>query len=265
MVVKSLKQRLGNGDHVLGTFVFLSSPDVVEILAIAGFDFVIVDTEHATHDWETLRNMIRAGEVHGLATVVRVPDNDPVWIKHVLEAGAQGVMVPFIQSAADVEQAISATLYPPTGLRGVCPLTRPAGYGVNRLGFEQFAARVNSDTLLIGILEDHVGMDDIEAISAVSPGLDVIYLGRSDLAASLGVVGQRDHPLVEERIQAAVGFLERDDRPADAPIGGMQVHDATELRTWVDRGFRVVSVSSDTTILGEACQKVVANAFEQNQ
>lgn len=261
--MKSLKQRLNEGDHVLGTFAFLSSPDVIEILGIAGFDFVIVDLEHVTHNWETLRNMIRAGELHRLSTVVRVPENNPVWIKHVLEAGAQGVMVPFIQSPADVERAVAATLYPPTGERGVCPLTRPAGYGVNRLGFDQYTVRANDDTLLMGILEDYIGIDDIEAISAVSPGLDVIYLGRSDLAASLGVIGERDHPLVEERIQAAVGFLERDDHPSGVPMGGMQVHDAAELRTWVDRGFRVVSVSSDTTIFGEACKQIVAGAFEQ--
>lgn len=256
----SLKQRIRQGERVLGSFAFIPNPDIVEIMGLAGLDFVIIDAEHATPGWEELRNMVRAGEIHEMATIVRVPENSPVWIKHVLETGAQGVMVPFIQTKEDVERAYSFTMYPPEGSRGVCPLTRPAGYGVNRLGFEQFSRKSNDSTLLIGILEDYVGMDNVESIAAVSPGFDVLYLGRSDLAASLGVPGQRDHPLVEERIQRAASLLESVAGSGEGPVGGMQVHDVEELKSWVQRGFGVISVASDTTILGEACRHIVATA-----
>lgn len=256
----SIKQRIQQGDQVLGSFAFIPSPDVVEIMALAGLDFVIVDAEHQTPDWEALRNMVRAGEIHGMAVLVRVPENSAVWIKHVLEAGAQGVMVPFIQTASDAERAYSYTMYPPQGARGVCPLTRPARYGLNRLDFEGSARRSNENTLLIGIVEDATGMDNIESIASVSPGLDVIYLGLSDLAASLGVPGQRDHPLVRDRVERAAMFLGTIANRSGAPLGGMQVHDVEALKTWLQRGFRVVSVSSDTTILGEATRNLVALA-----
>jgi 4-hydroxy-2-oxoheptanedioate aldolase len=256
----SLKQRIQQGERVLGSFAFIPSPDIIEIMGLAGFDFVIIDAEHATPDWDALRNMIRAGETRGMAVLVRVPENSPVWIKHVLEAGAQGVMVPFIQTKEDAERAYSFTMYPPQGERGVCPLTRPAAYGLDRLGFQELAQKTNDSTLLIGIIEDYVGMDNVESIVSASPGLDVIYLGRSDLAASLGVPGRRDHPLVEERIQRAAGLLETSARTGEGPVGGMQVHDVDELETWLERGFKVVSVSSDTTILGEAGRQIVALA-----
>lgn len=256
----SLKHRINQGERLIGSFSFIPSPDIVEIMGLAGMDFVIIDAEHATPGWEALRNMVRACEIHGMGAIVRVPENSPVWIKHVLETGAQGVMVPFIQTAEDVECAYSFTMYPPAGARGVCPLTRPAGYGVDRLGFEQFSRRSNESTLLIGILEDEVGMDNVESIVAVAPGCDVLYLGRSDLAASLGVPGQRDHPVVEERIQRAASLLEGAAARGDGPLGGMQVHDVEELQSWVQRGFGMVSVASDTTILGEACRHIVATA-----
>lgn len=255
----SLKERIRTGDLVLGTFAFLPSPDVVEILSLAGFDFVIVDMEHAAPDWEPVRNMVRAANMHGTSLVVRVPEPSGTLIKYALESGADGVMVPFIQSDADVTTVHAHTMYPPVGTRGTCPLTRPADYGLNRLKFDQIAAQLNDQTVLIGIVEDAIGMQNLDSILDVRPGLDVVYFGRSDLAASLGVPGQRNHPKVDDYIERAVRAVRHRSGPSDAPVGGMQVHDLRELRDWIANGFNVISVSSDTAILAEAARAVVCS------
>src|SRR4051794_5124903 len=121
--------RLRRGEPVLGTFLFLPSEDAAEAVARTGIDFVIIDMEHSPKDWRTIGNMIRAAELVGVAPLVRVPTINEQSILHALEVGAAGIVLPFVETAEDVERAVLAAKYPPHGARGVCTMTRAAHYG----------------------------------------------------------------------------------------------------------------------------------------
>src|SRR5688500_12000261 len=119
-----LKERIARGDTVLGSFVFFSSPEMVEIMALGGMDYIIIDTEHSPKDWNTLEHMIRAANLHDLPALIRVSENSEKLILQCLEIGADGLVIPFVQSGEDVRRAAGAMNYPPRGNRGTCTLTR---------------------------------------------------------------------------------------------------------------------------------------------
>src|SRR4051794_12135918 len=180
-VKSSLKRRLAAGETVFGSFAFLPSPDVVEIMGFAGFDYVIIDLEHSPKNWDQVTNMVRAAELHGMAPIVRVREIGEKNILEVLELGAEGIVLPFVQTADDVVRAARALNYPPRGQRGTCTLTRAAQYGGLRADFIAHTQRQNADLVLVAQIEDGLGVQNIDAILACDPGIDALIIGRSDL------------------------------------------------------------------------------------
>ena len=243
----SFAQRVRSGERLLGSFSMLPSPGVVEILGLAGLDFAIIDQEHCPKSWEAVENMVRAAQLRGMAALIRVARIEEKEILQSLEVGAAGIMVPFVETADDVRSAMSALRYAPDGRRGTCTQTRAAGYGGNRTRFVELARQCNEELLLIGLIETRKGLDNIEEILGVKNGLDVVFIGRSDLATDLGRPGQSGDPLVE----AATGKILAAARAAKVQAGIAQ-YTAAECESWAARGCSFFAFPSESGLLFDA-------------
>lgn len=255
-----LKRRMAAGEMLLGTFVFLPSPAVVEILALAGMDFVIIDTEHSPKDWDTLENMIRAANLHRLPALVRVSANSEKLILQCLEIGADGIVVPFVQNEEDVRRALDATLYPPDGRRGTCTLTRMTGYGATRSRFLEHCREQNDRLIVVAQIEDSAGVDGIEQIVRAEPGLDAILIGRSDLASSYGTPGQVEAPPVLDATEKVIKAARA--APHPSPAVAIGVYGTAEIERWKEAGCTVFFAPSDGIFLFNAVQGWIATMRE---
>lgn len=245
---RTFRQRVLAGEPVFGTFGFLSDPAVIEILGLAGMDYVIIDLEHAPKDWQTVENMVRAAELRGIAPLIRVHENREKDILQALETGAEGIVVPFIESAEDARQAGLAVRFPPDGTRGTCTLSRSAFYSARRGAFLEHTQQSNKEILLIGLIESQKGIDDIAAIVAAEPGPDVFLVGRGDLATALGTPGKTDSEPVIAATDAIFGAVAAN----PARHIAMGVYDPGEVAPWYDRGCRIFFYASDTAMLYQA-------------
>lgn len=240
----NLKAKLKRGEPVFGTFAFMASPDIVEIMGYAGFDYVIIDLEHSPKNWSDVANMIRAAEVRGMAALIRIRENSEKSILEVLELGAAGIVVPFVQSADDVRKAVKATNYAPKGERGTCTLTRAARYGGLRSEFLAHCLRQNDDLVIVGQIEDRAGVDHVDMIVSCDPGLDALIVGRSDLASSLGEPGQVEAPAVLAATERVVEAAQR-----KGVAAGIGIYSPAEAGRWLDAGCSLFFYSADTALL----------------
>ncbi|MDO9047631.1 MAG: aldolase/citrate lyase family protein [Methylobacter sp.] len=191
-----LKHSLRNGKAVYGLLNSVPAPLLVEMLGYAGYDFVILDLEHVNTNPETLENMIRAAECAGLTALVRVPGMDAGAILRALDSGAQGIVVPHVQSRAEAKAVVSASRYHPLGQRGISG-GRTTGFG--RLDLPTYFEQANAELLIAVMIEDRAGVENIDAIVSV-PGIDLVLEGAIDLSQSYGVPGQAQHPEVQAAI-----------------------------------------------------------------
>lgn len=192
-----LRARLDSGQRVYGLLNSIPAPLLVEMIGYAGYDFVILDLEHAGVNPQTLENMIRAAECSGLTPLVRVPGVQPETILRVLDAGAMGIVVPRVQDGEQARQAVRASRYHPLGERGISG-GRTTGFGA--LDLQAYMALANREIMVVAMIEDGAGVENIDAIAAV-PGVDMILEGAIDLSQSLDVPGQAQHPAVQAAIR----------------------------------------------------------------
>ncbi|WP_210495306.1 HpcH/HpaI aldolase family protein [Microvirga antarctica] len=252
------KERLAKGEPVFGSFAFLASPDIVEIMGLAGFDYVIIDLEHSPKDWSAVANMIRAAELHGMAALIRVRENSEKSILEALELGAAGIVLPFVQSADDIVRAARAMNYPPRGMRGTCTLTRAARYGGVRATFLEHSQQQNERVVLIAQIEDKLGVDNIQDILACEPGIDALIVGRSDLASSLGRPGQVEDPLVLAATDQVIRAARLHKRAVPSGIG---LYSPQEAGKWVEAGVGLFFYSADSGMMVDAA-RTAAQAFK---
>ncbi|MEN9776170.1 MAG: hypothetical protein RL322_3240 [Pseudomonadota bacterium] len=250
----ALKARIARRDPLIGTFVFLPSPEVIEILALSGMDYVIIDMEHSPKDWQTLQHMIRAADIHRLPVLIRVRAIDPKLILQCLEIGAEGIVLPFVQQAADVMTATAAAFYPPTGTRGTCTLTRMTGYGARRSEFLQYCRDQDQRVVIVAQVEDPIGVNNIDSIVAVTPAIDAILVGRSDLASAFGQPGQVDARPV---LDATDRIIETAHRRPDGPAVAMGLYTPEEREYWHAKGCTMFFGASDGAILHRAASEWV--------
>lgn len=194
----------------IGTWTSLSDPAVAEMAAQSEFDFVVVDSEHTPLGLETVGNCLRAVEAGGSDAIVRVPWNDPVRIKRLLDLGPSGLLVPMVDDAQAAEAAVAATRYPPAGIRGVAG-ARASEYG-RSMG--SYFASEHAELTTIPQIETAEGVENCAAIAGVA-GVDALFVGPADLSASLGVFGEWDHP----EFRAAVETILAAGDDADIPVG----------------------------------------------
>lgn len=245
-----LSEVLSRQGFVLGTFLEIPAPQIVEILGLAGFDFVVIDREHGTIDLETTENLIRAAATTGISPLVRVAACDPVLIRQPLDMGASGVHVPQIESAEQARQAVRAAKFFPAGERGLQPYVRAAGY--RAFPTAEFLRQSNEEVTIVLHIEGERGVAAFEEIAQVD-GVDVAFLGPYDLSQSLGIPGQVDSPLVKEKM-AGIVEAARGKRLAI----GTYCDDVEKALEWKALGVTYLAVSLDAGLLLRAARAVVS-------
>ncbi len=223
----------------IGTWISSASPLVAEAVGHAGFDWGVVDMEHAPADLMEVVQMLQAVGNTKMVPVVRVPWNDAVTVKRVLDAGAQTVLFPFVQDAAEATRAVAATRYPPEGVRGMAGASRASRFGT----VPDYLRQANAGIGVIVQLETAQALAQLEAIAAV-PGVDALFIGPADLSASMGHVGHLTHPAV----MAAMADAARRAQGLGMPIGtlGANAEAATRYRAM---GFDFMAVGTDLGLL----------------
>jgi len=231
-----LKARLEAGRRVYGLLNSIPAPLLVEMIGYAGYDFVILDLEHVGINPQTLEDMIRAAESCGLTPLVRVPGVEPKTILRVLDAGAQGIVVPCVQNDEQARKAVQAGRYHPLGERGISG-GRTTGFGT--LGLQDYMALANREIMMVAMIEDSAGVENIDAIAAV-PGIDLILEGAIDLSQSLGVPGQPQHPEVQAALHRVAAACTAHGIPFCAIPRMTGQHEA-----WCDAGVRAFLLGDD--------------------
>lgn len=192
-----LKQKLGLGETVFGLIGSIPSPVVVEMVGCAGFDFIIIDTEHVLVNPETLEHMIRAAEVAGLTALVRVSEPNPKEMLRALDAGAMGIVVPHVETREQAEHIVRACRYGPLGSRSLNS-GRAGTFG--KYDLTQYIARANEEVMVVPMIESRKGVEQAEAILSV-PGIDMVLEGAADLSQSYGIPWQTRSPRVKEGLR----------------------------------------------------------------
>jgi 4-hydroxy-2-oxoheptanedioate aldolase len=242
------KRALKAGRPQIGLWSSLSSNYTVEVIAGAGFDWLLLDCEHSPNDLENLLTQLQAAAPYPTHCVVRVPWNDMVTIKRVLDIGAQSVLVPYVSTRAEAESAVAYTRYPPGGARGVAGTTRATRFG----RIKDYAKRAQEEICLLVQVETQSALDSIEAICAVD-GIDGVFIGPADLHASLGHPGELAHPAVKPLIDEAIRRIRKCGK---AP--GILTPNETDARHWLECGALFVAVGADVGILARGAEALAA-------
>ncbi|MGV8937740.1 MAG: HpcH/HpaI aldolase family protein [Allorhizobium sp.] len=227
-------------ERVIGTFSAIPHPVAIEVTAAAGLDFLCIDWEHTQIGRERIEDLIRAADIHKLPAMVRVPGHAPEWIASVLDAGAAGVLVPRVSTAAQAQAAVMATRYPPAGERGVGP-GRASAYGYRIPDYLKAA----NDSLVLAIqVETADGLANIDEIVKVE-GVDVIFIGPGDLSVSINAMG----PAGAEKLNAAIETIAKAARAAGKAVGIFRPS-ADDVGKWSAAGISFYMLASDTMFLG---------------
>ena len=228
------KQKLFAKQNVWGVFMQLPSPELVEVSALVGYDFVVVDCEHGAISEDVAAHMIRAADAAGITPLVRVPRNEAPTILRYLDRGAQGIMVPQVNSVADAKRAVEASRYFPAGRRGIAP-NRASDYGLTR-DLKDALADVNAETLVLVQLENRIGVEHIAEI-AQTEGVDVVFIGPGDLSQSLGKPAQFDAPELHETIASIIRACVQ----AQVPVG-IYTGNSADARRYAEAGVLMQAV-----------------------
>jgi 4-hydroxy-2-oxoheptanedioate aldolase len=247
------KRALRAGRPQIGLWSSLSSNYTVEVIAGAGFDWILLDTEHSPSDLENVLTQLQAAAPYPSHPVVRVPWNDMVTMKRVLDIGAQSLLVPYVSSAAEARSAVSYTRYPPAGVRGVAGTTRATRFG----RVQEYARRAHEEICVLVQVETQQALDNIDAISAID-GVDGIFIGPADLHASLGYAGEIANPKVKPLIDDAVRRIRKSGK---AP--GILTPNEADARHWLECGALFVAVGSDVGLLARGAE-ALAGKFKRS-
>jgi len=253
MIDKSFKGRIRNGEKLIGTWIQTGSPEIVEVVGISGFDFAIIDTEHACFGIEKAEELVRAAEVSGLIPVIRVSHKNPTLVMKALDTGARGFVYPGVTCRKDAEEAVRASKYPPEGDRGACPFVRATGHGSG--DWKEIAARANRDTVRVILVEGKEGIENFEDILSVD-GIDVIMMGPFDLSVSLGVGGELEHPLVMDAFSRMIHLCRQRDVVMMPNIFDPDLDKVKELSEhWFNSGCQSLVVNTEKLMLSWALRK----------
>jgi 4-hydroxy-2-oxoheptanedioate aldolase len=248
MPVNRLKRALRDGEVQIGLWGSLSSPIAAEIVAGAGFDWLLLDTEHSPNELADVHRQLQAMQASPTAAVVRPAWNDPVLFKRLLDIGVQSLLVPFVQTADEARRAVAATRYPPHGSRGVATTTRASGYG----RVKDYLNHAHEEICIIVQIETRAALANLEAIATVD-GVDAVFVGPNDLAADMGHLGDSAHPEVRAAIDGAIGRIR-----ATGKAAGILAPVEAEARRLIDLGCRFVGVGSDAGVLARQADALAA-------
>jgi 2-keto-3-deoxy-L-rhamnonate aldolase RhmA len=245
-----VKQTLQAGGTVIGSEISrLHSADIPRIYAAAGFDFVFIDMEHTSFTLETVADMIQTARGSDIVPIVRVPQAEYAYVARALDAGAQGIIVPRVNTPAEVERIVSWTRYPPHGIRGFASTTAQTDGHV--VAADEFIEAAHRATLLVIQIERCEAIANLSEMLSID-GVDVACLGLMDLSVDLGVPGEVDHPSTVAAVQRLVD-VSRENGVASGIISG---RDDT-IATWMAQGVRFVSYATEEILLQQAAQSAV--------
>jgi len=237
--VNRFKHAIAAGRLQIGLWCSLCSNIAVDVLRDAGFDWLLLDTEHSPNEIPDLLSQLQACEGGTATPIIRPAWNDTVLIKRCLDIGAQTLLVPYVQNADEARRAVQAVRYPPEGVRGVSVAARASRFG----RVAGYLGKANAEVCLLVQVETRAAMAELEAIAAVE-GVDGVFIGPSDLAASLGHIGNPAHPQVQQAIADCVSRLNAAGTPA-----GILTANEDEVRRYISWGFTFVAVGSDVGVL----------------
>ena len=233
--VNHFKRAIASGKTPIGCWLASGAPSTAEALGCAGFDFLVVDTEHTPIDPPQMIDILRAIAGTPAQAVVRPPWNDMVMVKRAMDAGAQTLLFPFVQNAEEAKRAVASTRYPPGGVRGVAGTHRGSRYGT----IPNYLKRANDEACVIVQIETMPAFDQLEAIASV-PGVDSIFIGPADLSASMGFLGDIGNAAVQEKLKAGAQLCKRLGKPC-----GIVGANPDMCGKFVEYGFSWVAVGSD--------------------
>lgn len=244
------KRALGEEGLQYGLWLGLGSPVAAELGACAGFDWVLVDGEHGANDYRSVYSQVQAVEGSGASALVRLPDDNPARIKRYLDMGAQSLLIPMVDTAEQAQKLVSAVRYPPRGIRGLATsITRASRW----TQIEDYARQADEQICLIVQAESVTALDNLKEITAVE-GVDSVFIGPSDLSASMGYLGQPGHP----EVRAAVAQALRD-IAAVGKAPGTLAGSPEEVRRHAENGAKFLGIGSDTGLLVAATRDLLAS------
>ncbi|MGD9125088.1 MAG: aldolase/citrate lyase family protein [Desulfarculaceae bacterium] len=246
-----LKKRLTQGETVIGTFVSeVRNPNLAYILAQGGLDFMILDNEHGAYSTESVSAMVAAARGAGLSVVVRVPQISREAILKPLDSGAEGLLVPMVDSADQAGEVIAHAKYPPQGKRGVG--LRRAHSLYHRVSAAEYLEQANQDTFIAVQAETPEAVAAADDIASL-PGIDCLFVGPMDLSVNLGIPGQTTHPREIEAIETVVQACQ-----SRSLAAGVWAVDPDAARHWINKGVRFLAYSSDVSLLADGAAAALA-------
>ncbi|WP_045213317.1 HpcH/HpaI aldolase family protein [Desulfonatronovibrio magnus] len=249
---ENLKLRIVNHECTIGSWITIGSTVVAEIMAQAGFDWLVIDMEHSAITLDIAQDMIRVIDLCGVPPLVRVGHNQPNIIKRVMDSGAHGVIVPMVNSKTEAQQAVASVKYPPEGFRGV-GLARAQKYGQDFEGYRKW----NQENSIVIVQVEHIdAVNNLEDILSVS-GVDGFIVGPYDLSGSLGVPGQFENPDVQDALE----HIQKVSAKKNA-ISGFHIiqPNIDELESKQMQGYKFLAFSLDIIFLGNHCREKIKSA-----
>ncbi len=247
--MNAFKHAIAAGAPQIGLWQALANPYTAEICAGAGFDWLLLDGEHAPNDLRTILTQLQAVAPYPVEPVVRLPTGDPVLIKQYLDIGARTLLIPMVESAAAAADLVRATRYPPNGIRGI-------GSAIGRASrwnrSADYLETAHHDLCLLLQVESIAGLEALDAIAATE-GVDGVFIGPSDLSAALGHIGKPGHPDVRAAIEDAIGRIRKAGKAA-----GILMADEVAARRYLELGCSFVAVGTDVTILARGAEALCA-------
>jgi 4-hydroxy-2-oxoheptanedioate aldolase len=243
-----MKKALAAKETLYGLWLALADAYSTEVCATAGFDWLLIDSEHAPNDLRTILAQLQTIAAFTSHAVVRLPSQDPIFIKQVLEIGARNLLIPMVETSEQAKALVTASYYPPLGTRGVgSSIARVSGFSKN----SSYLKSANANICLLAQVESVCGIESLEAIAGVA-GIDGIFIGPADLAASLGYLGEPQHPVVQEVIRSAALRLRAVGKPAGILVTNEQA--AHSALAW---GYTFVALGVDTLLLANATRQLL--------
>jgi 2-dehydro-3-deoxyglucarate aldolase len=241
---------LKQGKTAIGFIVTMNSYEIPELLSKSGLDYLFIDLEHGSIYFESLPWILAAAATGGATPLVRIPWNDPVYAKLALDRGAQGIIIPQVDTKEDAIKAVQACKYPPEGIRGNGP-RRPSLYYTD---FVDYVKHANEEVMVVPLIESITAVNNIDEIASVK-GVDVLALGPDDLSASMGYtysLPKREKPVLEA-IDRVIAAGKKHGVPVSMPGGGVE-----GTKEWIAKGCRMVHLAEDTDYLGRMKADIAA-------
>jgi 4-hydroxy-2-oxoheptanedioate aldolase len=241
-----LKAALKAGEATVGSWLSVGHPTIGEAMGLAGFDWLIVDMEHGVLGLESVQSLVQAIQTTPATPIVRVPWNEPVIVKQVLETGAMGLLFPQVNSGAEALSAVRSASFPPRGIRGIGS-GRGTGFGA---WFDEYLQHAGDELLIAVQIEHERALENVREIVAVE-GIDLVFVGANDLSASMGLLGQPKHP----RVLDAIGLVLREARSAGI-AAGLNAADPDDANRRIAEGFQFVGIGQDMMLLSTASHNI---------